>query len=457
MVRTVEEGHRPVAGFFLSSLAWFFVAALGGLILAFAMVAPDLPLYRNVPWLMFGRVRPMHTNMMIFGFVGSALLGAMYYIVPRLVRAPLFSPEAGRIAVWAWNITVASGTVLLGFGYSQSREYAEWVWPVDILLLFVLAITFYNLLRTVVSGREKLLYVSVWYAFGALVFTFFIYFFGNAVWNPSTGAITGMADGILAWFYGHGIVGLFLTPLAIGISYYVMPIVCRGPLFSHTLSLVGFWTILMFYPHIGTHHLLQTPAPTWLKVVAITGSMGMLIPVATVLVNIWLSIKGRLGYIHDDLGGKFVFAGLVWYLVVCLQGPFQSLPSVQRITHLTNWVVAHSHIAVLGFSGFIALGAVYFLLPRITGRPLYSRKLVDIQYWLLLTGLTGFFIVLTMAGLIQGSGWRWGRVVYNILPELHVYWIYRLGFGVMIAAGAAIGLYNVAMSLRQAREEEQGL
>jgi cbb3-type cytochrome c oxidase subunit I len=451
----IDDQYKPVAGFFLSSAVWFFLATIGGLILASAMIAPDFVLYRNVSWLVFGRIRPVHTNMMIFGFVGSGLLGAMCYVVPRLVRTPLYSSLAGRLSVWIWNGAVATGTLSLLLGFTQSREYAEWVWPVDMMVLGVLVLTFYNLLRTAAGRKEELLYVSVWYAFGALIFSFFIYLFGNADWNPSTGAITGMPDGILAWFYGHGIVGLFLTPLAVGLAYYVMPIVCRTPLFSHTLSLVGFWTILMFYPHIGTHHLLETPAPTWLKIVAVTGSIGMLIPVATVLVNLWLTIKGRLGYIHEEIGGKFVFAGLVWYLLVCLQGPFQALPSVQRITHLTNWVIGHSHIAVLGFSGFIALGGIYFLLPRITGKPLYSRRLADIQYWLLLTGLIGFFTVLTMAGLIQGSGWLSGNVVYKILPELHVYWAWRMGFGVLIAAGAATGLYNVVRSLYGKRTEQE--
>lgn len=447
MTETTDNQFKTVKGFFLSSATWFVVATVAGLFLASSMIAPDFILYKNVSWLVFGRVRPMHTNMMIFGFVGSALIGAMYYFVPHLVRRPLHSVWVGRLSLWIWNLAVAGGTVTLALGYTQSREYAEWIWPVDILVLLSFALTFYVLLRTVVEREEELLYVSVWYAFGALTFTFFIYFFGNAVWNPATGAITGMPDGILAWFYGHGIVGLFLTPLAVGVAYYVMPIVCRAPLFSHTLSLVGFWTILMFYPHIGTHHLLQTPAPTWLKIVAVTGSIGMLIPVMTVLVNLWLTVRGRIGRIHEDIGGKFVFAGLVWYLLVCLQGPFQALPVVQRVTHLTNWVVAHSHIAVLGFSGFIALGGIYFILPRITGRPVYSRKLADIQYWLIITGLTGFFAVLTMAGLIQGSGWLGGGVVYKILPELHVYWVWRAGFGVLLASGAVIGLYNVARSL----------
>ena len=453
-----ESGHdatyETVKGFFISSACWFVVATLGGLFLASFMVAPDFFLYKNISWLEFGRIRPVHTNMMIFGFVGSALVGSIYYYVPHLARRPLFSRGLGRAANWIWNLAIATGTVTLAMGYTQSREYAEWIWPIDLMILAAFAITFYNLLRTIIARQEKLLYVSIWYAFGALVFTFFIYFFGNAVWNPRTGAITGMPDGILAWFYGHGVVGLFLTPLAVGLAYYVIPIVCRSPLFSHALSLVGFWTILMFYPHIGTHHLLQTPAPTWLKIVAITGSIGMLIPVFTVLVNLWLTMQGKLGNLHADIGGKFVFAGLVWYLLVCLQGPFQSLPSVQRITHLTNWVIGHSHIAVLGFSGFIALGGVYFILPRINGRGLYSKGLADVQYWLLLTGLTGFFVVLTIAGLIQGSGWLNGQVVYKILPQLHTYFVFRLGFGMLIFSGAVVGLYNIWRSLYGSRRSE---
>ncbi len=203
----------------------------------------------------------------------------------------------------------------------------------------------------------------------------------------------------------------------------------------------------MFYPNIGTHHLLQTPAPTWLKIVAITGSIGMLIPVSVALTNLFLSMRGRLGNFHLDIGGKFIFAGLVWYLIVCLQGPFQSLPIVQRVTHLTNWVIAHSHIAVFGFSGIIGLGGMYYIIPRITNRPLYSTKLADVQFWLVTIGLSGFFVVLTMAGLIQGSSWLNGETVYRVLPALHVYFVFRLGFGVLIVVGAFIGLYNITRSL----------
>jgi len=454
-IRLEADCHEVVKGFFLSSAIWFVIFASGGFILASWMIAPELFLYKNISWLVFSRVRPVHTNGMIFGFVGSALLGAMYYYIPHLTRTPLRSKALARLCLWLWNAAVVAGSITLLAGYSQSREYAEYIWPIDIGVLIVFALTFFNMLMTVRARNEKILYVSIWYALASLIFIFWIYFFGNAVWNPSTGAIKGgVPDGILAWFYGHGVVGLFLTPLAVGLAYYVIPIATRGPLFSHTLSLVGFWSLLIFYPHIGGHHLLQTPIPTWLKVVAVTGSIGMLIPVLVALSNLYLTCRGRFEAIHADIGAKWVFAGLVWYLIVCLQGPFQALPIVQRITHLTNWVIGHSHIAVLGFAGFIGVGGIYFLIPRVTGRPLYSRKLADIQYWFLLVGLAGFFFVLTMAGLIQGNAWLNGETVYRVLPELHPYFIFRLLFAMLILIGAFVGLYNIWMSLYRTTQKE---
>ncbi len=431
--------------FFLSSAVWFVIGTSFGLIDAIHLTAPEL--LGNIPWLVFGRIRPMHTNAVIFGFVGSGLLGAALYLVPALLRTPLYSERLGKASLWVWNLSIIAGSVTLSLGYSQGREYAEWVWPVDIGILLAFALIFCNLLATAARREEKILYVSVWYVFASLVFTFFIYFFGNAVWNPGTGAIVGMPDAILAWFYGHGVVGLFLTPLAIAIAYYVVPIACRSPLYSHTLSLIGFWTLLMIYTHIGTHHLLQTPVPTWLKVLAVSGSIAMLIPVMTVLVNLWLTMRGRLGYLHADMGGRFVMAGLVWYILTCIQGPLQALPTVQKVTHLNNWVIAHSHLGVLGFSGTIAMGGLFFILPRLTGKPIYSVRLADVQYWLVLLGMSGFFTVLTAAGLIQGNGWLNGETVYRLLPEIHVYMVLRASIGLLLWSGAILGLYNVAMTI----------
>lgn len=439
--------------FFLSSAFWMLLGTTAGLVGAVELIAPDL--LGNISWLVFGRLRQIHTNLVMFGFVGSALIGAAHFLVPRLVRAPLHSERLGMMSVLLWDLAIGVGVVALSMGYTQNREYAEFVWPVDIGVLLVLALIFYNMLKTVQARQENLLYVSVWYVFGTVIFTFFSYFFGNAVWEPPTGSLLGIPDAVLAWFYGHNILGFFFTPLAVAIAYYVIPIVSRSPLYSHTLSLVGFWSLLLLYSHIGTHHLLQAPAPTWLKVVAITGSVGMLIPVMTVLVNLWLTMRGKVGEIHRDIGGKFVFAGTVWYLMTCLQGPLQSLPYIQRVTHFTNWVVAHAHMGVLGFAGLTALGGIYFMLPRITGRPIYSQRLAEIQYWLVLVGMTGFFTILTGAGLVQGHGWLNGETVYRVLPQLHVYMVARAASGVLIVAGAAVGLYNIAMSLWSASPHGQ--
>ena len=440
-----SETYGTVKAWFLASAVWFVVGALEGMTGATHLSAPDL--LGNIPWIVFGRVRPMHTTTMIFGFVGSALLGCAYYMVPVLVRTPLYSERIGKLSLWFWNLSIIVGSVTLSMGYSQGREYAEWIWPADIGILTAFALIFYNLFQTVLRRTEKILYVSVWYVFAALIYTWLIYFFGNAVWNPYSGAIIGMPDAVLAWFYGHGIVGLFLTPLAVAIAYYVMPNVTRSPIYSHSLSIVGFWTILVIYTHIGTHHLLQTPVPTWLKVLAVSGSLAMFIPVTTVLVNLWLTMRGKLGLVHADLGGKFVMAGLVWYILTCTQGPIQALPVVQRITHLNNWVVAHSHMGVFGFSGTIALGGLYYILPRITGRPLYSARLGDVQYWLLLIGMTGFFWDLTAGGLVQGHSWLNGETVYRTVPMIHPYMLVRASIGVLFLAAAFIGLYNIGMSL----------
>jgi len=173
----------------------------------------------------------------------------------------------------------------------------------------------------------------------------------------------------------------------------------------------------------------------------------------TVLINLWLTMRGRLGYIHADLGGKFVMAGLIWYILTCIQGPLQALPTVQKVTHLNNWVIAHAHLGVLGFSGTIALGGLYFILPRATGKPIYNKRLADVQYWLVLLGMAGFFMVLTAAGLIQGNGWLNGETVYRILPQTHVYMVLRASIGVLLWSGAVIGLYNIIMSIRRTPSE----
>ena len=440
-----EDKYLTAKAFCITSAAWFAVATTVGVLAAGYLIAPDF--MANIGFLQFGRIRPIHVNLVLFGFVTPGLLAAAHYYIPKMLRTPLYSEKLGLLTVLVWNAAVLSGAATLSAGFTQAREYAELIWPVDVLVVLAFALLFWNLILTVRRRREPILYVSIWYACAAVVMTGTTYCIGNVIWKPNTGALVGIPDAIILWFYGHNIFGLLLTPLSLGVAYYVIPKVTRSPLYSHTLSLLGFWSLLVVYTHIGTHHLLQVPVPTWLKVIAIVDSVAMVIPVMVFLINIWYTAKDKLGEIHADIAGKFVLTGTIMYFFVSIQGSMMALPQVQRVTHFNNWVVGHAHIGVLGFAGMIALGGLYYSLPRISGRPLYSRFLADLQYWLVLIGVSGFTIVLTIVGLIQGNAWLNGETVYRVLPEIHMYYVLRAAIGLMIAIGAYIGLYNIIRTL----------
>ena len=442
---TRAESHKTAKAFSVTAAVWFAMATTVGMIAAGYLIAPDF--MANIGWLVFSRIRPVHVNVVLFGFVVPGLLASTFYIIPKLLRTDLYSERLGLATAILWNIAVVAGVVGLLTGHTQGREYAELIWPVDLLIIVVFVMVFYNLIMTVGRRKEPILYVSVWYALAAVVLTGCTYCIGNVVWKPDSGALLGIPDAIILWFYGHNVFGLLLTPLSLAVGYYVIPIATRNPLYSHTLSLVGFWGLIVVYTHIGTHHLLQVPVPTWLKVIAITDSVAMVIPVMVFLINIWYTAKGKLGEIHADIGAKFIFSGTIFYFFVSIQGSMMSLPQVQRVTHFNNWVVGHAHVGVLGFAAMTALGGLYFVLPRITGRPLFSRFLADLQYWLILLGVIGFTVVLTVVGLIQGNAWLNGETIYRTLAEIHIYYVLRAAVGFLIMSAAYIGLYNVLRTL----------
>ncbi len=432
--------------YLVASAIWLLVGVAFALLGAIAMVAPDfLP---PLGAFGFGRLRPTHINLVIFGFLMNAFFGGLLYIVPTVCRTTLISERIGNFAVWFYNAVVVGALWALPHGYTQAREYAELPWILDIGVLISIFVLICLVFGTVAQRREKLLYVSVWYIGAGLIWSFFVYAVGNVVWQYPSGAWHGMNDQIVLWFYGHNVVGLVVTPQAIALAYYIIPRTTGKPIYSHTLSLFGFWALIVMYTHTGTHHLLQTPAPEWLKTLSVVNSIALIIPVFAFLTNVWIPLRERLNRIYASPAGKFVFAGTVWYFIVCLQGPFQSLPSVQRVTHYTQWVIAHAHIALMGFGGMIAIGAVYFILPRVSGKRLYSTFLADAHFWLHLLGTLGIFTSLTFAGLIQGEAWLNGEVVYRVLPELRIYFIVRGISGVLVVVGALLFIYNVAMTVR---------
>lgn len=445
MMSNKNNTYLTAKGFCLTSAFWMIIATLVGLLAAIELVAPDL--LGNIGWLLFSRLRPMHVNLVLFGFVTPGLLASVFYLVPRLLRTDLYSEKLGVMTVAAWNTALFAVVITLALGYTQGREYAELIWPIDIAVVAVFLMVFVNLIMTVKNREEKILYVSVWYVLAGIILTACTYSLGNVIWQPDTGALQGIPDAIMLWFYGHNVFGLLLTPLSVAVAYYIIPQVSRAPLYNHTLSLLGFWSLLVIYTHIGTHHLLQVPVPTWLKVIAIVDSVAMVIPVAAFLINIWYTIRGKLSLIQADIGAKFVLVGTIMYFLVSIRGSMMSLPDVQRVTHFSHWVVSHAHVGVLGFAGMIALGGLYFTIPKITGKPLFSPFLANFQYWMVLIGVLGFAIVLTISGLIQGEAWLNGETVYRVLQQIHIYNIIRVSFGVLIFVSALAGFYNITRSL----------
>ncbi len=441
-----RQGGAALA-FMAAGAAWFCVGTVYGMVSAMHLVSPEF--FNNIPWLVFGRARPIHVNTVLYGFATTTLIGAGLYYVPALLKTNLFSQRLAWVSWFLWNVTILSGPVTFSAGITQGREYTEYIWVFDVtLMLSVLAVIF-NLIMTIVNRREKTLYVAVWYFMATFLWTAGIYPIGNVMWHPATGAMSGLLDSVFLWFYGHNLPGLVLTPLAVGAAYYVIPRVTKTPLYSHTLSLVGFWLLVALYSHIGGHHLLQAPIPNWLKVMSVVDSVAMVLPVFVVLANLWLTSRGKGGLLLADPAGRFVISGTVWYLMVCVQGPFQSIPFIQRVTHFSNWTIGHSHIAILGFAGFIALGAMWHIVPLITGRRLYSTRLVNLQFGLVAFGLAGFLVVLSIAGLVQGSAWNNGETVYRVIPEIAPYMVLRAMFGVLILTGAFVGFYNFVQSVRR--------
>ena len=464
----------------LSGAVWFLVAVIYGLTMSEELTNPDL--FSGVAALVFSRLRPSHVNIVIFGFLSTAMFGAWYFIVPRLCRTPLRSNRLANVLLFLWNLSVIIGTVAIMAGDSKGKEYAEYPWYVNWPVFSLLVLNIVIVYRTIAARREPKLYVSLWYIGGTVVWIAMMYFVGNVMWHPfttyvanghlhvvwsnlatsvslpdqnitsyqSTGSIVGLDDAVGNWFYGHNVLGLYITTGGIAVVYYLVPKITRRPLYSHIMSLIGFWSIALLYTNTGQHHLLQAPIPNWLKIISIVGSIGLFIPVLTFNTNLFMTMRGQWGQALENIPLRFLLTGAFFYLTVSFQGSVQSLMSVNRFVHFTQWVIAHAHLALLGAFGFIASGAMLYMVPQIVRKPLWSRNLADTQYWLMLLGINGFFWALTAAGLAQSSAWiTLGEQVVKAYPVVKPYFYLRSVFGGMIVVGVVMQLVNLVMTVRQ--------
>jgi cbb3-type cytochrome c oxidase subunit I len=428
--------------FMLTASAWIVLGVLMGLTLALQFVFPDL--FRGVPWLVFSRLRQEHTNTVMFAFLSGGMMGLWLYIVPQLTGRQLWSEPLGNLTVLLWNAAVAVGVIGLATAHTQSREYAEMIWIVDVGVMATLILNLFNLYMTIANRVEPKLYVSLWYISGTLIWMPMLYFIGNVMWNPPTGALTGINDTIFNWFYGHNVLGLWFTTGLLPIIYYIVPRETRTPLYSHFLSLIAFWGIAFFYTGVGAHHLLWAPIPYWLKTIAVAESIGMILPVAAFMMNIFLTMRGNWNRALTSLPLRFVVTGWAAYILVSYQGSHQALRSINMLTHFTQYVPGHAHLSLMFFAASTIMGAAYYVIPRICDCKLYSRALANVQYSLYVFGFTFFFGGFLLTGLVQGTSWlHQGLPVWSVLPGLRPYMALRAAGGVLVVTNFILFTYNV--------------
>ncbi len=426
----------------ITAAVWIVIGSTFGLILALEFVFPDL--FRGFPYLVFGRLRQAHTNTVMFAFLSTGMMGIFYYLVPRLTGRRLWSEPLGNISAILWNIAMLWGILDLLNGVTQSREYAEFVWGIDIAAMVVFILNLINLYMTIINRVEPKLYVSLWYITGTLIWMPMLYFIGNVMWNPPTGALTGINDAIFNWFYGHNVLGLWFTTGFLATIYYIVPRETNTPLYSHFLSLFAFWGIAFFYTGVGGHHLEWAPIPYWLKTIAVAESIGMIVVIVAFMLNIWLTMRGNWQRFVNSIPLRFVIVGWASYILVSYQGSHQALRSINLITHFTQYVPGHAHLSLLFFSASVLMGGTYYILPRILHCDLYSRKLANIQFALYVIGFTFFFGGFLEVGLIQGSDWLHGGLpVWTVLPTLRPFMALRAAGGILLVTNFYMFTINV--------------
>ena len=428
---------------FYFAMIWFPIFTTFGMIMAIKFFVPTFLV--DSPFDTFGRIRPAHVNGLLFGFLSSGLIGIMYYIVPRLSKKSLYKPNIGKLTAVFWNVAVIAGVLLILNGDTQAREYAEFPWIIDVAVMIGLILILVNVLGTVLKRREHKLYVSLWFYVAIFLWFPIVYFIGNVMWRPPTGALFGVTDGIFNWFYGHNVLGLWFTPFGFGLWYYFIPKLTKRALYSVTLSYISFFALGFFYTGVGGHHLLQAPIPEWLKTIAVTTSGLMMFSVLTFGVNIGMTVRGAWHKVWSNVPLRFIMFGFINYIFVSIQGTFQAFRDTNLYLHFSQWPVMHSHLALYASFGIAIMGAMFWLVPRITGKKLYSKKLMDVTWWVTFMGFITFMAGMMLAGLVANSQWYQHLTIAQALDALRPYYILRaIGGGVVVVSAFLFAIDIIA-------------
>jgi cytochrome c oxidase cbb3-type subunit 1 len=436
--------ERLVLWYFLAALVYLFVSMSGGLMMALQLVNWN-PLAGS-EYLSPGRWRMAHTNAIAYGFLANSYLGALHWAIPRLTLKPVLSRSLSYFIFAAWQVVVVSTAVGILLGQAQGVEWGETPVWIDPLALVGLALVTINFVAPIVRTPGPL-YVTLWYFMAAFVWTFLTYAMGNFM--PQY-FVPGTSAGAVAGLFIHDLVGLFVTPLGWGLMYYFVPILLRKPIWSHGLSLVGFWGLAFFYPLNGIHHFLYTPIPDFLEYGAIIATIAVEFVVTTVIINFFGTIWGSGRAIVTNLPIRWFYAGMVLYFVTCAQCALQVTHTFQRLIHFTDWVVGHAHLVMFGVFSMWLLGVMTYLLPRLLKHSWYSRNLCEWHFWLSLAGIVVMFLDLSMLGMFQGYYWASLQPWEASLDGSYPFWIVRLFAGLSIIAGQIVFVYNLWQTWRLA-------
>lgn len=401
---TIEYNDRIVRRFLIASVFWGIVGMLVGVI-----IATQLNFWKanfDLPWLTFGRLRPLHTNAVIFAFVGNMIFAGIYYSTQRLVKARLASDFLSNLHFWGWQAIIVAAAITLPLGFTRSKEYAELIWPINVAVVVIWVVFAVNFFWTLARRNERTLYVAIWFYIATIITVAMLYIVNHL--SLPTGMLHsypvfgGMQDALVQWWYGHNAVAFFLTTPVLGIMYYYLPKAAERPVYSYRLSILHFWSLVFIYIWAGPHHLLNTALPDWLQTLGMIFSLALWMPSWGGMLNGLFTLRGAWYKLRTDPVLKFLAAAVTFYGMATFEGPLLSIKSVNAIGHYTDWIIGHVHVGALGWNGFMAAGVFYWLMPRLWSKPLYSRSLANLHFWLGLVGILFYVAAMWTSGIMQG-------------------------------------------------------
>jgi len=450
--------NKIVRKFVVATMFWGIIGMSVGLLLAFMFLFPNLT--DGISWLSFGRLRPLHTNAVIFAFVGNAIFAGVYYSTQRLLKARMWKDWLSSFNFWGWQAIIVGAAITLPLGYTTSKEYAELEWPFDIAIALVWVAFGANLIGTILKRRQRHLYVAIWFYLGTFV-TVAVLHIVNSIELPvsalkSYSAYAGVQDALVQWWYGHNAVAFFLTTPFLGLMYYFVPKAANRPVYSYRLSIVHFWSLIFIYIWAGPHHLLYSSLPDWAQNLGVAFSVMLIAPSWGGMINGLLTLRGAWDKVRTDPVLKFMVVAITGYGMATFEGPMLSLKNVNAIAHFSDWVIAHVHVGALAWNGFLTFGMVYWLIPKLFKTTLWSTKLANVHFWVGTLGIIMYALPMYVAGFVQASMWKQfnpdGTLVYGNFLEtvseiIPMYWMRAIG-GSMFIVGALIGVYNIIMTAR---------